>query len=64
MDKFEVLKNYKELLDSGIITQEEFEKTIQAIDSLQFDNAVHITKMADTIVSKKNGIPSVTNELA
>ena len=33
-------------------------------ESLAFNNAVHITKMADTIISKKNGVPSVSNELA
>lgn len=47
-----------------ICSQAEFEKTLQAIETLEFNNAVHITKMADTLVSKKNCIPSVTNEEA
>lgn len=65
LTKYKCKVDIKVILNPQMIcSQEEFEKTIQAIDSLQFDNAVHITKMADTIVSKKNGIPSVTNELA
>lgn len=39
-----------------------FERTLSSIDSLKFNNAVHITKMADTIISERNSIPSVTNE--
>ena len=42
----------------------DFEKTLKEIDSLDYNNAVHITKMADTIVSRKNGIPSVSNDMA
>lgn len=45
-------------------SQINFDNTIQAIEKLKFNNAVHITKMADTIVSKENGVPSVSNELA
>lgn len=45
-------------------SQVEFDKTLQEIDDLSFNYAVHITKMADTIISKKNGLPSVSNELA
>lgn len=44
-----------------ISSQEEFDKTLKDIDCLIFNNAVHITKMADTIISQKNGIPSVSN---
>ena len=42
----------------------EFEKTIHAIDSLSFDTSLHITKMADTIVSKRNRVPSIENDYA
>lgn len=35
-----------------------------SLSNVHFNNAVHITKMADTIVSKRNGCRSVTNESA
>ena len=49
MDKFEVLKNYKELLDSGIITQEEFETKKKEIleapeESSKFDSLMKSAK--------------------
>lgn len=65
------LNNYKCKVDIKIIlnpqmisSQIEFDRALQSLDSLPFNNAVHITKMADTIISKKNNIPSVSNELA
>jgi len=39
-------------------------KLKDALENIHFNNAVHITKMADTIVSKRNGCRSVTNETA
>ena len=47
-----------------IQSRDEFDNTLDALDALFFNNAVHITKMADTIVSKKNCIPSISNESA
>lgn len=44
-----------------MLSLDEFKKTINALDTLEFNNALHITKMADTIVSQKNGIPSIHN---
>ena len=37
---------------------------IKSLEKLKFNNAVHITKMADTIVSRRNHCKSVTNEEA
>ena len=41
-----------------------FNQTLSSLDDLRFNNAVHITKMADTIISKKNGLPSIDNREA
>lgn len=38
------------------------EKLIESLNNVPFNNAVHITKMADTIVSMKNKCPSISNE--
>lgn len=65
LNKFDCKVDVKIILNPQMISsQGEFDLTLQDIDSLPFDNAVHITKMADTIISKKNGLPSVSNELA
>lgn len=37
-------------------------KLFESLSRVPFNNAVHITKMADTIVSKRNGYQSVSNE--
>jgi sulfatase maturation enzyme AslB (radical SAM superfamily) len=65
------LTPYKCKIDIKVILNSEmtsspqsFTQTLYAIDSLKFYNAVHITKMADTIISKKNGIPSIENKVA
>ncbi len=47
-----------------VSSQIDFVKTLHDIDTLKFNNAVHITKMADTIISQRNNIPSVNNESA
>lgn len=47
-----------------ISSQSEFDKTLFGIETLPFNNAVHLTKMADTVISKKNRLPSVSNESA
>lgn len=57
------------LLDLKFIINNEFVKKIMSGDSFSFlkifpfNNAVQITKVADTIVSKKNCYPSVENEI-
>lgn len=45
-----------------ISSRDVFDKTLDEIDTLSFNNAIHITKMADTVISKKNGIPSILND--
>lgn len=58
------------LVDLKFIINNEFARKIISADSLPFldtfplNHAVQITKVADTIVSKKNGYPSVENEIA
>ncbi|MDE6755060.1 MAG: radical SAM protein [Muribaculaceae bacterium] len=67
----EHLYSYKCKVDIKVIlnpkmisSQLEFNNTLHAIDVLKFNNAIHITKMANTIVSRKNNIPSINNEFA
>lgn len=63
--KFNCQIDVKVILNPKMISfLEEFRKTIIALDSLGFNNALHITKMADTIVSQKNGIPTIHNDEA
>lgn len=56
------LIDLKIILNDGMIkNKEEFKKTLNALDTIYFNNAVHITKMADTIVSKKNKCVSMND---
>jgi len=65
LQKFNCKIDVKVILNHKMISsEEEFRKTINALDSLGFNHALHITKMADTIVSQKNGIPTVHNDQA
>ena len=51
MDKFELLKQYKELLDEGIITQEDFDKKKKEI----LDTTFELDKIdKDVEIPKKN----------
>lgn len=65
------LNSYKCKIDIKVIlnplmieSDEEFFKTLYEIEKLPFNNSIHITKMADTIISKKNNLSSVSNDLA
>lgn len=42
----------------------EFKKVMDSLENVKLNHAVHITKMADTIISKSNKCGSVNNELA
>lgn len=65
LNKFKCKIDVKVILNPKMTSSlDEFKKTINAIETLGFNNALHITKMADTIVSQKNGIPSVHNDKA
>lgn len=65
LSSYECKVDIKIILNPEMISSKvEFDQTLQAIDTLKFNNAVHITKMADTIISLKNRIPSVTNDSA
>lgn len=48
--------------NSMIITDKSFEECLYAFDEVPINNAVHITKMADTIVSRRNGCVSLSND--
>lgn len=55
----------KFILNNEMIKSEyEFKKTLDAFENIYFNNAVHLTKMADTIISEKNNCPSIENEVA
>lgn len=43
---------------------EQFQQTLASLEHVHLNNAVHITKMADTLVSKQNNCVSVNNEIA
>lgn len=54
----------KLILNNKMILEDPYgEKTLQAFDQqIIFNHAVHLTKMADTIVSSKNGCRTITND--
>ena len=65
------LAQYNCLIDIKIILNDSminndicFDKTLEMIDTIEFNNAIHIQKMADTIISKKNNCPSVSMDSA
>ena len=43
---------------------EQFQYTLDSLTSVPLNNAVHITKMADTIISQKNNCESINDEIA
>lgn len=46
------------------VNQEDYLMTVDALLQLPALNAIHITKMADTIISQRNNCPSVTSEMS
>jgi len=55
----------KIIINGKIIEDEKFfKKTIESLDKVPFNGAVHITKMADTIISKKNNLKSIDEDVA
>lgn len=58
----ESLLDLKIIINSGMIsTNKSFEKCLDTYDKVIFNNAVHITKMAETPVSKKNKCSPICN---
>lgn len=54
----------KVILNSGMVHSEElFTKTLMSFSNIYFNNAVHLTKMADTIISKRNNCVSIDNNI-
>lgn len=65
LSQFKCKTDIKIILNAQMMSSVEgFKKTIIALDSLGLINALHVTKMADTIVSQRNGIPSILNDEA
>ena len=67
----EYLRNFECKVDMKIIINHEmvtntcvFEKSIKALATFHYNNALHITKMADTKVSIRNKCESISNEEA
>lgn len=52
-----IILNHKMVSDPAI-----FDMTMNSLNNVPFNNTVHITTMADTIVSAKNKCPSVTRD--
>ncbi|NDV65928.1 radical SAM protein [Bacteroides sp. 224] len=68
---FDYIKTLDCLIDVKVIVNNvmasneiEVERTLLVLDQLPINHAVHITKMADTIISHKNNCPSVTHRQA
>ena len=63
--KHDCLVDVKLILnDSMIANDDSFDKTLKAFETLQFNHAIHIRKMVDTITSKRNNCSSVTMDRA
>lgn len=54
-----VILNYK-----MVANDENFNKTLESLKNIPFNHAVHITKMANTIISQKNKCASMHNSLS
>lgn len=52
------------LNNSMIVSEENFQKTLSSLEKVPLNNAVHITKMADTVVSLKNGCPTISEKMS
>lgn len=65
LSKSNALVDVKVIINNQMVeNQSDYQKTVDSLQSLPELNAVHITKMADTIVSKRNNCPSVTSEMS
>ena len=55
----------KVILNNNMVHSEKsFKKTLMSFNNVYFNNAVHLTRMADTIISKKNNCVSIDNNTA
>lgn len=65
LSKSNALVDIKVIINNRMVeNQSDYQKTVNSLQSLPELNAVHITKMADTIVSQRNNCPSVTSEMS
>ena len=71
MDGISYLANSDALVDVKVIinnqmavNRDDFIRTLDSLSQLPELNAIHITKMADTVVSQQNKCQSVTSEMA
>lgn len=63
LSQYDCLVDVKIILNNQMIGSEcEFEKTKQSLEFLHFNNAVHITQMADTVVSLRNGCATISQK--
>ena len=61
--KFECKVDMKIILNDEMVSDANmFEKSLKSLESFHYNNALHITKMADTKVSIRNRCRSITNE--
>lgn len=59
------LLDLKVILNSGMIKSDDtLNKTLESLNDIYFNNSVHLTKMADTIISIKNNCSSISNDTA
>ena len=65
LSKYDCLIDVKLILNTPMIEDYNcFHETISALGHLKINHAIHIQKMADTIISKKNNFPSVSLDQA
>lgn len=59
------LLDLKVILNNGMIKSDDaLNRTLESLNDIYFNNAVHLTKMADTIISSKNNCSSISNDTA
>lgn len=64
VEQTDCLTDVKLILNNQMIEEDPCgEKTLQAFErEILYDHAIHLTRMADTIVSSRNGCKTITNE--
>ena len=58
------LTDLKIIVHNGLAKKIIRDDSLHFLRNIPFNHAVHITKMADTIISRRNKLPSVDNDLA
>ncbi len=64
-EKNDCLLDLKVILNNGMIKNDDtLNRTLESLNNIYFNNAVHLTKMADTIISSKHNCSSISNNTA